>query len=278
MQTSICLNCANHLTPGQKFCGACSQKSNFHRFTIGHVLHEVFHTVTHADAGFFVLVKELAKNPGRVADEYVNGKIKKYFSPFTFLLLCVGFFVLVNNTLKTYPDAPKADPAILKIIPTAEQRQNYLMLIDRTGKASTALSKNSNLITVIAMPLYTFIVWLFFRRRGRNFAEIAIAMIFFTAFSSLASTILFHPLLAYYKGTPTFLSIFLLTILLQSLFYTWGFKTFFKYESITGFLKIWPVIVLTFVTWIFITMLAFFFYVYRENTAKVLSALWDKFV
>jgi len=277
MTNYLCPNCGRDLSVGQKFCDTCGQKNNFHRFTVGHVSHEFFHAFTHADSGILVLIRELAKNPGLVAKEYVSGKIKKYFSPFTFLLLCVGFFVLINNVIKTYPDPPKPDPKVLAMLPTPEARINYTNLIDRTANASKAVSKHANLITLIAMPLYTFIMWLFFRKRNRNFAEIMIAMIFFTAFSSLIITIVFNPILAYYKGTPKYVYVFLLSAILQSFYYTWGFKYFFNYKSVAGYFKIWPVMILTYVLWIVISMLCFFYYVYRDKTGKVIAALWNMY-
>lgn len=67
------------------------------------------------------------------------------------------------------------------------------------------MNKHSNLVYMTAILFYAFILWLFFRRRGRNFAEIATAMIFFTAFVSLAYGIVFMPIQAYYKGPPAFI-------------------------------------------------------------------------
>ncbi|MEJ7625747.1 MAG: DUF3667 domain-containing protein [Ferruginibacter sp.] len=277
MNNIACPNCNNELSNAQKFCDVCGQKNSFHRFTVGHVTHEFFHAFTHADSGIIFLVKELALNPGRVASEFVSGKIKKYFSPFTFMLLCVGFFVLMNNVLKTYPDPPKPDPKILQVIPTPEARQKYIRLIERSANGTKAMNKHANIITVIAMPLYAFIMWLFFRKRKRNFAEILIAMVFYTAFASLATTVLFNPILAYYKGTPAYIYIFLINALLQSFYYTWGLKTFFNYRSAAGYFKIWPVMILTYVIWIVLTLLVFFIYVYGSQTGKVIAALWNAY-
>lgn len=100
------------------------------------------------------------------------------------------------------------------------------------------MNKHSNLVYMTAILFYAFILWLFFRRRGRNFAEIATAMIFFTAFVSLAYSIVFMPIEAYYKGTAGFYYFTLLGVLLYAIYYTWGFKAFLNYPTLGGSVKV----------------------------------------
>lgn len=226
MHNANCLNCNQSLNDHQKFCDRCGQNTNIHRLSVGHVTHEFFHAFTHADTGIFFLIKSLATNPGRMVSEYVEGKRKKYFSPFSFLLICIGFFVLVNNVIKTYPDPPSPDPKIVAALPTPEARQNYIGTIERTATASKTLNKYINIITLFAIPLYGAILWLFFKRRGRNFSEIMVAVMLFTAFATLCTTVIFTPMFAYYKGTLTYFYLFLVATFLQSLYYTWGLSVF----------------------------------------------------
>ena len=167
MHNANCLNCNQSLNDHQKFCDNCGQNTNSHRLSVPHVIHEFFHAFTHADTGIIFLIKALATNPGRMAGEYVEGKRKKYFSPFSFLLICIGFFVLVNNVIKTYPDPPQPDPKVVAALPTPEARQNYIGIIERTATASKAVNKHANIITLIAIPLYSLILWLFFKKREK---------------------------------------------------------------------------------------------------------------
>ncbi|GEM_PF-4297466 len=84
MHPTDCLNCGAAWQPGMNYCPQCGQKTDIHRLTFTHILHEFFHAFTHADKGIFHLLKGLATQPGTVAREYVEGKRKKYFNPFTF--------------------------------------------------------------------------------------------------------------------------------------------------------------------------------------------------
>ncbi len=278
MHSANCLICNQPLNVSQKFCDRCGQHTKTHRLSVGHVTHEFFHAFTHADTGIIFLIKALDTNPGRMAGEYVEGKRKKYFSPFSFLLICIGFFVLVNNVIKTYPDPPPPDPKIVAVLPTPAARQNYIGLIERTATASKAVNKHANIITLIAIPLYSLILWLFFKKRGRNFAEIMIAVILFTAFASLCTTILINPFMAYYKGTSIYFYLFLMAIFIQSFYYTWGFSGFFNYRSLLAYFKVWLVLILIFILWIAITMFIFFYYVYGNKTFVVIGALWKHYI
>ena len=151
-------------------------------------------------------------------------------------------------------------------------------MIERMATASKAVNKHANILTLFAIPLYGAILWLFFKRRGRNFAEIMVAVILFTAFASLCTTIIFNPFFAYYKGTSPYWYLFLVSIFLQSLYYTWGFNVFFHYRSVLGYFKVWLAVLLTFILWTCITMFAFFYYVYGSKTFAVIGALWKHYI
>jgi hypothetical protein len=79
MSSPTCLNCEENLEISAKFCPQCGQKTDTHRLTIGHIVHDSVHAITHADKGIFHLLKDLAVRPGVVAREYIGGKRKKYF-------------------------------------------------------------------------------------------------------------------------------------------------------------------------------------------------------
>ena len=87
MHPTTCLNCGTLLTADDNFCPHCGQKSRIHRLTLVHIFHEFFHSFTHADKGFLGITADLAAKPGIVAREYIRGKRKKYFNPFTYYLL-----------------------------------------------------------------------------------------------------------------------------------------------------------------------------------------------
>lgn len=278
MTSTNCLNCGALLAYTDKFCAACGQKTNTHRLTIKHLLHEFFHAVTHADKGIINLIRQLATQPYKVATEYVEGKRKKYFNPMTFFLLCIGFFIFMNNIIKPYGEPAKPDPKILAQLPSEASRQMYITAITRSTNATTFLAKNTNNLAMVAVPFYAFLIWLFFKKRGRNFSEIMLAVILFTAFSNLLFTIFFTPVMGYYFGTAKYFYVFLIGVLLMIAYYSWGFKTFFNYTSFIGYIKIFSVMFFVMLVWTLVTFTAIFYYVYRDKSGRVIAALWDKVI
>jgi Protein of unknown function (DUF3667) len=64
------------------------------------ISHDFLHAMFHVDQSIFALIRDLAYRPGHVAREFVEGKRKKYFGPFAFLLLAVGlasFLIVVTG-------------------------------------------------------------------------------------------------------------------------------------------------------------------------------------
>jgi len=278
MSTTHCLNCGEFFGPSAKFCSACGQTTATHRLTIGHLLHEVFHAVTHADKGIFNLVKILATRPYKVAIDYVEGSRKKYFNPVTFFLHCVGTFIFINSVAKLFGDVVKPDPKVVAQIPTEAGRQNYIALATRSGEANAFMSKNTNIVSMIAVPFYAGLIWLFFRRRGRKLSEIMLAVILFTAFSTLLFTLVVTPVMGYYRGQPMYFYVLITGLVLQMVYYTWGFVPFLGYRKAGGYLKVFAVMILTAVCWTLIAMLLVLYYISRENTGKVIGAIWNKMI
>ena len=95
--------------------------------------------------------------PGHVAREYVEGKRKKYFGPFAFLVITVGLASLVValtgvEWFKPIPDA----------------------------RAGGFLQRHINLVMLIQVPMLAALNWLLFRSERFNYAEHLV----FTAYTS----------------------------------------------------------------------------------------------
>lgn len=160
MTTSkICLNCGT--ANESKFCSECGQSKNTHRLTVRHILHEIVHYFTHADKGIIFLIKELFIRPGTVINEYIEGKRKKYFNPFTYLILCSTISAYIYWKLQYYtsmnvPEAQQNNPP---------EMQKLLM------QTSELMEKYGKIITIFMLPLLASLSKLFYFKKKHNFAE-----------------------------------------------------------------------------------------------------------
>ena len=263
MQQANCLNCGAVLTPKQKFCDNCGQKKDLPRITIPNLAKEFLQIITHADKGLLKLLKGLVTNPGKTAAEYVEGKRKTYFSPFTFLALCIAFMLFVNTWIKPYGDLPVPDPEVLARIPDEETRELYILTIERNAKMQNFSNKNLSIISVLVAPYFAFFLWLFFPNRNRNVAEITVAYILFTGIGNVLSTIFISPWLAMYRNTSAYYPIFCTSLFLQTMYYAWGLKTFFNYKTAGGYIKVLAALGLIGLIGFILLIIVLFFYVYH---------------
>jgi hypothetical protein len=102
-----CKNCGNQFTG--KYCNNCGEKVyTSHDKSIGHILEELFHFVTHFEGSFITTIKTVFKKPGKFSFDYCDGLRKKYFKPVSFFLLIVVLYLLfpkfqgLNMKLDTY--------------------------------------------------------------------------------------------------------------------------------------------------------------------------------
>lgn len=280
MHSNHCKNCGHLLSETYQFCPDCGQTAHVHKFSFGHLAHELFHAFTHADKGILLLLKGLAINPGKVVSEYVDGKRKKYFSPFTFFLLCVGFFVFMSTWVKPNGEDPTVDPAVLARIPTEAGKKMYITAMERSKTVYTVTQKHPNILAMIALPFNAFFFWIFFGRRGRNYIEFIVAMLFLGSFANLVFSVAIYPIMS--ATRVPYPTVYWCTLVgglfLQAVFVSWGIKGLVSTKRQVIYWKILPVGVLHNIVWGLGTAYLFIWYVARERTGKILGAIWENLV
>jgi len=177
-----CKNCG--ASASGKYCAECGQKTSTSRFTVKHFVHEFTHAFTHADTGVLYMAKELLIRPGTVAREFVEGKRKRYFSPFAFLLILLSLYVLgVSKT--GYSDAVVESMQNLmekaKMNTAAAQKD-----IEGLRQMSKVNDYNKPLALAL-IPLTSLITLALFRKSKYNYAEHLV----FNVFTSIIIYLLF---------------------------------------------------------------------------------------
>ena len=147
-----CLNCENSFEGS--YCNICGQKTATHRFSMHEWLHEIPHSIFHIDSGFFQTLKTLLARPGNAIREYLEGKRKLLFSPFLYVLIWCGVYVVISH----FFDKPEV----------AAEHIEFGSLMESFSYIESHYYK----IIVVAMILpTTFGSFLAYYRSGYNFAE-----------------------------------------------------------------------------------------------------------
>jgi hypothetical protein len=109
-----CLNCGLGFVGS--YCPDCGQSASTTRFTWHEIWHHTTHALAHVDSGAFFTLIQLVKAPGHTIRDYLDGKRRPYFNPFTLLLtttaICSLLYVhygvktqLEDITLNTYEES-----------------------------------------------------------------------------------------------------------------------------------------------------------------------------
>ncbi len=250
--TATCLNCRLILKEEDNYCNRCGQSSATHRFNFGHILHEFFHAFTHTDKTVFGLVAGLLFRPGILVGEYLDGKRKKYFNPFTFLLLVAAFSIVVLNITGTFQSAGNHRATAPTGMAAPADTESVAMM-ERAQKVSTFMAKRQNLVMIIAVPFNALVFFLFYRRSGRNYAEHLVANVFFVSFVVLFSSLLFYPLLAWFKRPPGLYFILLLMLISHCAYYAYGYGQLLKCKGWKSWLGIMLASIASITLWSLLT-------------------------
>lgn len=227
----ICANCNG--TVDTNFCPTCGQKNGLHRITIGHVVHEGIHSITHADKGFLLLAKELITRPGLVAKEYIAGKRKRYFNPLSFLVISSAVFAYFG-TITGFMDritsagGARAGGARAGASRPSDEWLEVFKIASQSGKWLTLL---------FIAPLFALLTWLFFVKKKYNYAENFVLQSFIFGEAALLKLLVFIPLFLIIPEKTGFLNQFVYEGIFL-IFCTIAYKQFFQQHILLVILKV----------------------------------------
>ena len=172
-----CLNCKNIIIDGYKFCPQCGQSSSVKRLETHAVTNDAIHSFTHADKGILYLLIRLPLNPGKIARKYVNGERKRYFNPFTFLVLTIGITTFLSANFNLLASSTN----------------------DLGNPVSVFMSKHINLIIFLTVPIIGLFTVLLFRKERINFAESLILSCYTSGIRSVFFVLFITPLIIFFR-------------------------------------------------------------------------------
>ncbi len=207
---SFCQNCDKPLVG--KFCDACGQKAETHRFTFKHLLHEIPHSVFHVEKGFFYTMRELFKQPGETIRNFIGGKRIRYFPPLTYFILLLGFSFFLQSSFHI------AEKAIAFAGPEIDK--NIMTKFIKNGSFQVW----AKYIQYLFIPILSFVTFLIYRKsRSFNYTEHIIGHLYIYGQKSIISII---ALPLYFVLGSTISST--LNILVEMLLVAWMYGSLFE--------------------------------------------------
>lgn len=157
---TLCKNCATEFEG--KFCPECGQKAKTGRITIRQVFKEIQSHFIHFDQGFLFTIKEMTLRPGHTVREYIAGKRVQHVKPVKFMFWSTAISFLFTHY------AGLQDKVLKQIENQSGAKPNTPQL---GQKLSDFITGHPSLVILFILPAIAFCSWLFFRKKGYNYAE-----------------------------------------------------------------------------------------------------------
>ena len=220
----VCKNCGHYFRG--LYCNRCGQKAA-HRLDVKHVVHEAVHVFTHADKGIFPLIPAVLFRPGLVALDYVQGKRKRYFSIFQYLLIIVGIATYIVTKTHWIGEEDR-------ILGAGRAAPSQVLVVQK--EVTGLVQHYFNLFLFVMIPVFALFSWLFFRAKGYNYAENFVLQVAVQAQLHTYSVLLIFPLMALLGGRGQGVIIPVALIILLAC-HTTGNRQFFKVTVGQAFFK-----------------------------------------
>ena len=213
-----CLNCANPVT--DNFCGNCGQKK-YKRIDKKYIWDELQYTVFHTNKGFLYSVKNILKNPGKTAKDFINGNRVNHYKPILLVFVLSGiatFFSYKILNLKELLD-----------VYFSQQKINS----DLMGDMMSFIFSYNSILMLLLIPIFALTTKIAFRKWGNNYYEHIVMNSYILAFYTLISIVLVYPFMCFFRDSLSiFLIITQISFLIVPILLVWNFKEYYNKKSL----------------------------------------------
>lgn len=209
-----CKNCSTEFEG--KFCPGCGQKGKTKRITNKAVWEEVRSKLIHYDSGFLFTVWQLARRPGYAIREYLDGKRVMHVKPVKFLLWSTALNFLVFHLLGLDTQMAQA----------LQNGQNGKIGM----KFTQYIFEHPAIMIFLMIPNIALCSWLYFRRKGYNYAEHFVLNAYLMGEVSLFGVIS-NPVVKLMGTANSVFDLKMLALMgIWVLYFGWGYVQFFQPE------------------------------------------------
>ncbi len=207
-----CPNCGYTFEEINNFCPNCGQENHDLNVPVKHLLWEFLEGTLHYDTKFWVTLKYLLFRPGLLTEKFNIGQRASYVPPFRlYVFVSLVFFtalalrskgnvqVVDSNTLPEValhlpPESavrPILTDSLATLIPqqteappffSDELGRKFISFVKDGEHSKQKLLKNTSFMMFLLMPLFGFILYLFYYKQQRNYVEHLMFSIHFHTF------------------------------------------------------------------------------------------------
>lgn len=181
-QTTRCLNCGTEFQG--KFCPECGQSADTGPYTPRFLVDNLITAVLGQDGSIWFTIKNLFTRPGEMIIDTLNGKRKKYISPFPMLFMVLALYILIVGLFNaSLADMLIEEPPEL-VGATSDEIASYKANhIDIADIFLKFYYSHYTLCTVLTLPLAVIAARACYGKNNRkryNWAEYTIVVVYST--------------------------------------------------------------------------------------------------
>lgn len=193
VKTTRCLNCDTEFEGN--FCPECGQSADTGRFTMRFIFENLLAAFLSKDGGIWFTLKNLFTRPGAMVVEILNGKRRRYFSPFSMLICSLTLYVVILSLSGSHQEYREFENKIQKAEETyviesentVNDRDTEINVTTKKtlskilGKAVSFYNNHYTLLYMLTLPLFVFAARICFGKANRkryNRAEYVVAIVY----------------------------------------------------------------------------------------------------
>lgn len=177
IRTTKCLNCGTEFEGN--FCPECGQNAETGRFTMRFIFENLLAAFLSKDGGIWYTLKNLFTRPGEMIVEILNGKRRRYFSPFPMLICALTVYILlytftgsrgdINKIEQDLMDPGKTDNIEINLGEESEKASSRANEIRKlVGLGFKFYNTHYTAVTMLTIPFFLFATRLWYGKHNRK--------------------------------------------------------------------------------------------------------------
>lgn len=188
-----CQNCNEIITA--HFCSNCGQKK-YKRIDRKYILDEIQYTFLHTNKGFLYSVKNIIKNPGKTAREFIDGNRVNHYKPILLAFVLSGISAFISFKII----------GLEKIMSSIYAKENINS--EFMNDYMTITSSYNSIIMLLLIPIFALFTKLAFRKWGHNYYEHVVMNSYILCYYTLFNIFIVYPLMFIMKNNVEYFSYF----------------------------------------------------------------------
>lgn len=215
-----CLNCGQEITGN--YCSNCGQKK-YRRIDRKYIIEEAQYSLLHTNKGFLYSVKNILKNPGKTARDFIDGNRVNHYKPILLAFVLSGISAFISIKII----------GIYKVMETTKVNGKSINS-PQMHEIMTFITSYNSFLALLMIPFFALLTKALFYKWGHNYYEHVVMNAFFQAYYTIIYILFLYPMMFFLKDNPDWImSLMGIAFLILPFLLVWFFKGLYENRKIT---------------------------------------------